>query len=732
MKIHYLRFALITLISVSFSNSTSSQITIAFDSESEQVFHGVNLVRNTLTGNGEHVYFTGGSGESKGHTIRIISNPVDLESLSQQKTGINPEKIRDEGFQIVYSDDNNELNIVARDGIGAMYGLIQLRDHLEGNGNLFNVNPSINNPYFEYRIIKFNLPWSPYRDSPATSIHMETCKDLDFWEKFLDMMAENRFNVLSLWNSHPFSYMIRAKNFPEATPFNDIELSEWQNFWKTLFRMARNRGIQTFIVNWNIVVSPEFADVYGAEVYNDQSDLVKKYTRESVTQLINEYEDLSGIGVTLADWMGNFDDKMSAKEREDWIEETFVAGMKDANRKIKFLHRSVLSGSPIEMRRVIDHADLDDPALVEVKFNWSHGHSTPTLAITHDYHSGVVDDRFWNPKPDNYNIQWMIRNEDFFILRWGQPDFIRQHIATNTHDFVNGYFIGSEGYIPAMDYSHKIHPHKTWQYGFEKQWLFYKLWGRLLYDPNTTDKVFADAFESRYGKEIADDLLEAYSLASIMPLRMASFYRSTWDYTLYSEGFLAPRPSNSEGFFDNSSDFISIDELIYHETLDPALMSIKDFIEMDQKGLEITTDIVTPTDLASELDMECKKALDIVKEIREQKNVTGTTLESELEDITTWAYLGLYFSSKLRGGIALETYRQSGINAEKTKSIAHLMTALKHWEKVVEHTKDRYQPVPHVSIPSRSKDYTVFSWEYFLPQVKRDIEIASNAKFMNK
>src|SRR5829696_8227461 len=120
------------------------------------------------------------------------------------------------------------------------------------------------------------------------------------------------------------------------------------------------------------------------------------------------------------------------------------------------------------MRRVIDAARLPDRAIVEIKFNWSHGHSTPTLAMTHDSESGAVDEGFWTPLPTNYEIAWMIRNEDFFVLRWGEPDFIRRHIAANHQPYVSGYFVGSEGYIPAADYSHRPDPHRTWQYAFEK------------------------------------------------------------------------------------------------------------------------------------------------------------------------------------------------------------------------------------------------------------------------
>jgi hypothetical protein len=32
-----------------------------------------------------------------------------------------------------------------------------------------------------------------------------------------------------------------------------------RQFWTTLFRMAHDRGIETYIVNWNSLVPPSFA-----------------------------------------------------------------------------------------------------------------------------------------------------------------------------------------------------------------------------------------------------------------------------------------------------------------------------------------------------------------------------------------------------------------------------------------------------------------------------------------
>lgn len=319
--------------------------------------------------------------------------------------------------------------------------------------------------------------------------------------------------------------MVKPEAFPEASPFSDGELAEWKEFWHSLFRMASDRGIKTYIVNWNIHTTPEFAEAHDVHQYNDPADVVRDYTRACVTEMIDEYENLTGLGTSVASWMEN----MEPSAKHDWLEETFLEGIERASRPIKLLHRSIKAQDLGEMRRVIEaEAALENVSEVWVpsKFNWFHGHSTPKLELTHDHKSGEVDDRLWSPELERYRIAWMVRNEDFFVLRWGDPEYIRDHVETNFEDrgYVGGYFVGSEGYIPAKDISHRVHEHRTWNYAFEKQWLFYLLWGRLLSDPETPDRVIKQAFAERYGPETGEKMLEGYRLASRMP---PSWPRST-------------------------------------------------------------------------------------------------------------------------------------------------------------------------------------------------------------
>ena len=173
----------------------------------------------------------------------------------------NDQGIKKEGYRIQKAGSGYVITAV--DNTGGMYGLLEIAEQIEMKEGIRSIEEKQVNPRFEFRAIKYNLPWVSYRENESLQANEELSRDLDMWASFLDMMAENRFNALTLCSLHPFPYMIRAENFPKATPFSDAELAEWKTFWTQLFRMARERGIDTYIVNWNIIVSKSFREHFG-------------------------------------------------------------------------------------------------------------------------------------------------------------------------------------------------------------------------------------------------------------------------------------------------------------------------------------------------------------------------------------------------------------------------------------------------------------------------------------
>ncbi len=698
-KLKYLKsltFALIILVVCSCEKKPTTIGVFVDENIKTDLGYGLNKLKSHL--------------QKSGADIVIVDNQKEAQLLLKSNI---PDKDNDS-----YHLTNNQKKTVlsAYNKRGFLYGLQNIVEQLQSGKSWDKLTNKTVNAHYGFRAIKFNLPWYSYRKGKNLSLHYDTCKDLKFWESFLDMMVENKFNVLSLWNLHPYMFMVQSEKFPKAKPFSDQELKEWRALYKGIFKMAKERGIDSYIFNWNIFVSDEFSEAYNIGEYKKGSGfgtfwgegqtnaILEEYTREMVTKTINEYPNLAGVGITLGERMGG----MTSEERKDWIDRTFVRAIKEADREVKLFYRAPLSAgltshgtvsksTELLTRDAIENIGLENEVYLGFKFNWSHGHSSPKLSIVH---GGILTDTYWDPKPKNYKGIYTVRNEDFFALRWAQPDFIRDFIYENSQEYIGGTIIGSETYIPAKDYITK-EEFRSWNYVFERQWLFYKVWGNLLYDNETSDTYFENAMKEKFNIEDASELLKGWKLGSMNANRLASFFQGKSDGTLYTEGFKEKR-----------GDFININEFIQHPVLDSSYVNIKDFVAGNFEDAQIT-----PIALADVAEKESKEAIAIAKSLK-MEYPENELLHIELNDIEAWGYYGLYLAEKLRGGTFLEAYRKSGKEGAQFKAVLHLEKALEHWKDLTK-AMERY----NVSVLPNQFDQQ-FSWRKHIKDAEQDILIA--------
>jgi hypothetical protein len=121
----------------------------------------------------------------------------------------------------------------------------------------------------------------------------------------------------------------------------------------------------------------------------------------------------------------------------------------------------------------------------------------------------------------------------------------------------------------------------------------------------------------------------------------------------------------------------------------------------------------------------------LVKGIKTSENLS---LMYEVADVKAWANLGLYFAQKLRGAVALQTYRSQGGEENKKMAVQHLQEALRFWDEVVSITRPIYNDMPlaaftypHKGVVSAINNNRRFHWEKLRPEVAQDVEIARNA-----
>lgn len=703
--------AFLTTVGVTHAQTVS----ISYDPGSAQALYSASQLRAALA---SRHYTVVGDGQH-GHFAVTLS--------------IAPAKLAPEGYAVDAKPDS--LTITGGDGRGLIYGSLAVVEQIEDGRAIRALKGGRGQPALGFRAIKFDLPWDSYRASAALSQHIGTVRDERFWTAFFDMMARNRFNAITLSNLHPWPYMVRTPGYPEANPFDDRQLEEWRKLHRSIFRLARERGIDTYLLPFNIFVSKEFAAAHGVGMQNyypqynthgDMSPLIQDYVRKSATQVLEEYPDLTGFGLNLGEGMGG----MTAAERIGWIDRTYLAAIRGARRPVKLLWqvnsvetkewKSTSADPKVDermLREAIERIDfVDGPIHVGMKFNWSHALSSPTLV---QIHGGKVGDTYSNPGPKNFRIAWIARNEDVFALRWGVPSFVRQHILANgAPSYVGGYTVGSETYVPALDYFTKATGNRNWAYAFERQWLFYMLWGRLLYDPTTPDSVFADAFARRYHSQ-GRNLLQAYERASATPLRLGSMFYSQWDHTLYSEGSL---------WLDGRKmAYIGVDALIRQPVLDPTYVGVADYVAATAKGRGFARSRITPPVLADQLEADCRTALRLVARIEPGNDLA---LTYEVADVRTWAHLGLHLAAKVRGAVAIQRFRTNGDPAAKDEAVRHLTAALGEWDKVIAITDPLYRPMPLTHFTGQSSALNPdadFHWKYLRAQVAEDLAQAYEA-----
>ena len=195
----------------------------------------------------------------RGYAVKTTDTDYLIKFLIDKKLG-------KEAFTIKVAP--RYITVTGGNETGIIYGSLSIVENLRNGMTIQNIKAREESPGLAFRAIKFDLPWDTYRHSYALDLHSETCKDVNYWKAFLDMMAENRLNVLSLWNLHPYVYMIKPKNFPEASPWTDKEMKQWQTLFRSIFQMAKERGIDTYVIPFNIFVSPEFAKAHNVAMDN--------------------------------------------------------------------------------------------------------------------------------------------------------------------------------------------------------------------------------------------------------------------------------------------------------------------------------------------------------------------------------------------------------------------------------------------------------------------------------
>ncbi len=618
----------------------------------------------------------------------------------------------------------NSVSVQAGDSTGLMYGGLEVAEQITLNGT---VVPTQANPDIKRRGIKFNIPLDArtpsYDDSgDAAQNNIAVMWEWSFWEQFLDQMALNRYNVLTLWNPHPFPSMIKMKDYPDVALDNvcvttlrplglenewgdpglvsksvmnnlkvvkEISIDEKIAFWQKVMKHAKHRGIDVFFINWNIcpnsvaVPVDDYYKNYGinfetkeqpgkyAITHELDNEKTIAYYRKAVKQFLLTYPDVKGIGVTAGEHMPK---KWDGLNREKWLWDTYGQGILDAKkeqpkREIDFIHRVWDS----DMDQIMNYwGDYPDTFEVSFKYAKARLYSSPNIPFA-DKHI---------QKMEQYHLKswWNLRNDDIFVYRWGDPEYVRAFLKNFPGEsHTAAYHMGSDGYVWGKEFISKNEA-LSGQLEIDKHWYNFMLWGRLGYDHDLDNSFFIKKISERFPNINAITLYSTWRNASQIIPMVNRFHWRDWDHHWSVESCFA-RPIL--GGFREVIDFVNNPTMQGSNMLNPL-----EYATLQSQGK--TTNKITPLEVIKELNDLASQTLNSVDTIRNPSN--SPELHTLLDDLEAMSYLGQYYASKIEGALGLANYKVTGKASFKSGAIESLKEGLEHWKKYRKVSEKNYKP----------------------------------------
>ncbi len=343
--------------------------------------------------------------------------------------------------------------VLANDSTGAMYGALDLAEAIR-LGTLATLKDSDHAPFIPRRGIKFNIPldartpsYSDAGDSAQQNI--PEMWSSDFWHEFLDQMARQRLNTLTLWNLHPFPSIVKVPDYPDVAladvmrttlPFDTtyaltgkdmvrpaqlahletlkkMSIDDKIKFWQAIMEYAHDRGIDVYLFTWNVFTWAADGK-YG--ITNDQTNpITLDYTRKSVLQTLLTYPRLAGIGITAGENMQNLTGDNS---KENWLIHTYGQAIADLkklqpDRSVLLIHRLNQVTAKAVTAAWKDYTA--GPFELEYKYSIAHMYSSPSPPFAKKDLANL---------PAGVRIWFTARNDDIYSFRWGDPDYARAYI----------------------------------------------------------------------------------------------------------------------------------------------------------------------------------------------------------------------------------------------------------------------------------------------------------------
>lgn len=551
--------------------------------------------------------------------------------------------------------------------------------------------------------------------------------DPRYWQKYFDMLAEDRINTVVLTFGYedggymaPFyPYFFDVPGYPDVKVVGLTPQQQKRNFdsLRTMVRLAGERGIRIKPGIWDhiyrgggqagkIAWASDGSRPTPGLVWGVTTENVTAYTIAALDRFYTLFPEIKQTQFRVHNESGLRDSEIGpfwhdvfhyfATRRKDVELELRAKGLDKA-----FVRDALAQGVSMHLDTKIWMEQMGLP------YHPTHINIEDQNNTRHSY-SDLLE------YPKTYWVNWTLWNGGSQrLLEWFDPEYARRLVySARLYDGPSLVVTEMEATKmlsePPQDPAHDFFnpKYKYFDYEFQRYWAFYRVFGRMAYDPETAPDIWEMDYLRRFGPEAGPHVMRALELASgVLPHIVAasvpySIFPTTsgWPEMMHL-GSLPSYAAHEEG-----SDLAQFENVREEAT---RLLEGGDTAKR------------RPEDISHWFSVRSGEILQEV-ELAERNAPPATSrreFDATLTDARILAALARYHAARQMGAVNYNLYRDAGSLPAFDAAIAYEGQAVQAWKDLIAAAGDQYIPTMYFGTSLRGFPH---HWSEELPPLEKE------------
>ncbi len=622
-----------------------------------------------------------------------------------------------ESFRIKYME--NGFYVSGSDDSGALYGCLELAEKVTKTGKLPASIDFSDKPEMVLRGTCIGLqkpdylPGRTVYEYPYTPGNFPWFYDKEQWLNYLDMMVENRFNSLYLWNGHPFASLVKLEDYPYAVEVDDETFKLNEEMFGFITAEANKRGIWVIQMFYNIIVSKPFAEHNNIKTQERERPIlpiIADYTQKSIAAFIEKYPNV-GLMVCLGEAMNTIDDDV------EWFTKTIIPGVKDGLLKL-----GVSAEPPLVLRGHDTDAEKVMKAALPIYKN---------LYTTHKYNGESLTTYeprdSWATIHQNLSKLGSVHISNVHILanlepfRYGSPEFIQKSVqAMHNIQGANGLHLYPQASYWDWPYTADKTSPRLMQ--IDRDWIWYKAWARYAWNCHRDSVHEMEYWTNQLGDfygcgENGKYIVEAYEqTGEIAPKILRRFGISDGNRQTLLLGMFMSQLVNPQKWNVYSN---------FYSSNGPEGEILIDYARKEWNGEPHKGEL--PPQIIEETVRHGEAAVVAIEKAASSVTKNKDEFERLKNDVYCYLTFARFFAEKVKAAELVLRYKYSGDISDLEKAVPFLEKSVTYFAELADLTKDTYlyansMQTAQRRIPITGIDGTNKTWEELLPHYKAELE----------